>query len=133
MSKSNKYPRRSFIKQTGLTSALLSLHFSGWAKDCIASFASGQQPLHNIPANKNLDPAWVRSLYERGKPTTYCKTKNELGYIGMPAGGLHCGTVYLGGDGRLWLWGIYNDDREGIDPKTVMWNDGNKDINIRCR
>jgi hypothetical protein len=55
-------------------------------------------------------------------PLHNCKTKNELRYIGMPAGGLHCGTVYLGGDGRLWLWGIYNDDREGVDPKTVIWN-----------
>lgn len=132
--KSNKYPRRNFIKQSSLTTtALLSLNLLSWAKDFIASVGNDSQPLHNIPAEKNLNPAWIKSLYERGKPTTYCKTKNELRYIGMPAGGLHCGTVYLGGDGRLWLWEIYNDDREGIDPKTVLWNDGNKEIKLRCR
>ena len=133
MNKLNKYPRRFFLKQGGLTTALLSLRFPGWTKDFIASIANGQGPLHNIPAEKNLNPAWIRSLYERTIPTTYCKTKNELRYIGMPAGGLHCGTVYLGGDGRLWLWGIYNDDREGVDPKTAIWNNGNRDLNIISR
>ncbi|MBW7891500.1 MAG: hypothetical protein H3C48_10855, partial [Chitinophagaceae bacterium] len=90
-------------------------------------------PIHNIPVDKNLDPAWVRSLYDRGTVTTYLKSKNELKYIGMPAGGLHAGTVYLGGDGRLWLWGIYNDEREGVDPKTILWNDGTKEVKIRSR
>ena len=89
--------------------------------------------MHNIPVDKGLDPVWIRSLYERGAPTTYLKSKNELKYIGMPAGGLHAGTVYLGGDGRLWLWGIYNDEREGIDPKTILWNDGTKKVKVRCR
>jgi len=51
----------------------------------------------------------------------------------MPVGGLHCGTLYLGGDGRLWLWGIYNDEREGVDPKTVLWNDGNTERKIKSR
>ncbi len=89
--------------------------------------------IHNIPADKNLDPAWIKSLYNRGSATTYLKSKNELKYIGMPAGGLHSGTVYLGGDGRLWLWEIYNDDKEGIDSKTVLWNDGIKEIKVPNR
>src|SRR6478735_4228960 len=130
--KQNSQSRRRFIKQTSLTATgLLSLNFPSWANDFFLPFALNDKPVHNIPIDKNLDPQWIKSLYQRGLASTYVKSKNELRYIGMPAGGLHCGTVYLGGDGRLWLWGIYNDDREGVDPKTVMWNDGNKDINIR--
>lgn len=123
--------RRNFITQTAVSAAgLLTLQLPSWAK---GMFPAAPYPLHNIPADKKLDAAWVRSLYERGVPTAYLKTKNELRYIGMPAGGLHAGTVYLGGDGRLWLWSIYNDEREGIDPKTVLWNDGRTDRKIRNR
>jgi hypothetical protein len=74
-----------------------------------------------IPVDKNLDPAWMKSLYERGIPTVYSKSRNELRYIGMPVGGINAGGVYLGGDGRLWLWDIFNDNREGIEPKLVKW------------
>src|SRR4029077_12833008 len=59
-----------------------------------------------IPADKKLDPAWVKSLYERGQPTVY--TGLELEKIGMPVGGICAGQLYLGGDGRLWHWDIFN-------------------------
>ncbi len=77
--------------------------------------------LHNIPVDKKLDPHWVKSLYHRGFVTSYKKSKNELQYIGMPVGGIFTGTVYLGGDGRLWLWDIFNENQNGIDPKTIDW------------
>jgi non-lysosomal glucosylceramidase len=77
--------------------------------------------LHNIPVDKMLDPQWLKSLYHRGFVTSYKKSKNELQYIGMPVGGIFTGTVYLGGDGRLWLWDIFNENQNGIDPKTIDW------------
>lgn len=123
--------RRNFLRQNGLSIAGL-LAFPHLTKAWGVPYAPGY-PRHNVPADKGLDPAWIRSLYERGRPTTYLKSKNELRYIGMPAGGLHTGTLYMGGDGRLWLWGIYNDDKEGVDPRTVVWNDGTQDINVPSR
>ncbi|SHL66500.1 Uncharacterized protein, contains GBA2_N and DUF608 domains [Chitinophaga jiangningensis] len=81
------------------------------------------------------DASWIRSLYDRGNVTTYLKSKNELQYIGMPVGGIMCGTVYLGGDGRLWLWDIFNKNQEGIEPKIVNYSanvlDGGKKVRSR--
>lgn len=73
-----------------------------------------------IPADKKLEPAWVRSLYERGRKQIYANPK-ALEHIGMPVGGLFAGTVYLSGDGRLWLWDIFNRDQEGILPRNVSY------------
>jgi uncharacterized protein (DUF608 family) len=109
--------RRKFIQNSGLLAAGL---YHSPLKAIAGPFA--QPPLlHNIPIDKKLDPQWVKSLYQRGFVTTYKKTKNELQYIGMPIGGIFTGTVYLGGDGRLWLWDIFNENQNGIDPKTIEW------------
>ncbi len=106
--------RRKFIRHTGLSTIGYFL-IPSWVKAKGVPF-NPNYPLHNIPINKNLDDKWVKSLYKRGNPTSYFKSKNELKYIGMPAGGLHSGTVYLGGDGRLWLWEIFY-----IDIKKSSW------------
>jgi non-lysosomal glucosylceramidase len=59
-----------------------------------------------VPADKKLSKEWVKSLFERGSKIVYRGT--ELEKIGMPVGGLCAGQVYLGGDGRLWHWDIFN-------------------------
>jgi uncharacterized protein (DUF608 family) len=68
--------------------------------------------------DKQLDPDWVESLVSKGssQDTKIRGTKQDgtLKYIGMPVGGIGCGTVYLGGDGRLWVWDIFNQHHEGV-------------------
>jgi uncharacterized protein (DUF608 family) len=59
-----------------------------------------------VPADKKLRPEWVKSLTERGQRTVY--RGQDLDKIGMPIGGLCAGQVYLGGDGKLWHWDIFN-------------------------
>jgi non-lysosomal glucosylceramidase len=59
-----------------------------------------------IPVDKKLQPDWVKSLFDRGSRTIY--RGEELKYIGMPIGGLCSGQLYLGGDGKLWYWDIFN-------------------------
>lgn len=59
-----------------------------------------------VPADKKLSAEWIRSLYERGSRTVYRGA--ELEKIGMPIGGICSGQLYLGGDGRLWHWDIFN-------------------------
>lgn len=126
--------RRNFLKHSSLISlGVLATQFPAWSRSIFA----WEQPLHNIEADKAIDPKWLASLYERGEKIKYFKSKNELKYIGMPVGGLHAGTVYIGGDGRLWLWQIYNESydgmNEGIEWKTVQWNNGKEQVRIRTR
>lgn len=59
-----------------------------------------------VPADKKLSPQWVKSLFERGEPAVY--VGDELKFIGMPVGGLCAGQLYLGGDGKLWRWDLFN-------------------------
>ncbi len=63
-----------------------------------------------VPADKKLNPEWVKSLYARGTRTIYggAGRMAELEKIGMPVGGVCAGQLYLGGDGKLWGWDIFN-------------------------
>lgn len=81
-----------------------------------------------IPTDKGFDSAWSRALLTRGKPQVYTDAQ-ALEHIGMPVGGLFAGTVYLGGDGRLWYWNIRNDDAEGIAPRRFPY----KGVTLRER
>ena len=116
--------RRSFMKISGLGAVALGT-YGGKAygapgiteADVVDKYAA------LIPADKGLAPGWVKSLTTRGEARTYTDGK-ALEHIGMPVGGLFAGTVYLGGDGRLWLWNVLNDDREGIVPRSVPYKGG---------
>lgn len=59
-----------------------------------------------VPADKKLDPKWVAALFARGSREVYRGA--ELEKIGMPVGGLCAGQLYLGGDGKLWHWDVFN-------------------------
>src|SRR5579872_3895496 len=73
--------------------------------------SDGDQP---DPSLKQLPAEWLASLRDRGEPTVY--RGGELAFIGMPIGGITAGQLYLGGDGRLWLWDIFNQTRPTEQP-----------------
>lgn len=82
----------------------------------VAKAASPEQVLEQLSedsdktrAVKKFDPAWVRTLDQRGEPIVYTrKNSADFDYIGMPIGGICAGQLYLGGDGKLWCWDIFN-------------------------
>ncbi|MDR3713197.1 MAG: GH116 family glycosyl-hydrolase [Puia sp.] len=108
--------RRFFLKQSGLLAA--GAGFSRFIP-VAGPFTANDFSPNGVPHDKKFDPAWVRSLYERGQATVYRKSRQELRYIGMPVGGICCGNVYLGGDGRLWLWDVFNKNQAGAIPKIL--------------
>ena len=95
--------RRDFLKKVALGTGALSMPvmpvFAG-------PFTYGEHG-HLIPEDKKLSREWIKSLYERGVPEIYTAEKGELKHVGMPVGGIACGQLYLGGDGRLWFWHIF--------------------------
>lgn len=107
-------PRREFLAISGLGMAALF-----GAGEAVAGPFEDKEFEDLIPPDKKFRPEWLARLTARGTPETY--SGDDLRFIGMPVGGLCTGTLYLGGDGRLWLWGIFNKDVEGIDPRTVTY------------
>lgn len=101
-----------------------SLAAAGWlytairpARAVAGPFEPGDVPGFPIPADKKLDRDWLASLTHRGDATVYRSKLDELAYIGMPIGGICAGQVYLGGDGKLWHWDIFNQ------PAAPSWGD----------
>lgn len=95
-------PRRDFVKYASLTVTNLVL-----AKMPAMAGPFDFSDFDNlVPANKKLHPAWVQALFERGVAEVY--QGDQLEHVGMPVGGIACGQLYLGGDGRLWHWDIFS-------------------------
>lgn len=112
-------PRRDFLALSGLS--VLSAALAPWP--VMAGPFEESDFAKLVPPDKKLHSAWKQSLTERGKREVYAKTRGELRYIGMPIGGICCGTLYLGGDGKLWLWDIFNQNQEGITTDKGEWVD----------
>jgi uncharacterized protein (DUF608 family) len=71
-----------------------------------------------VPRDKKLSPAWIKSLTERGRPESYRGA--ERNFVGLPVGGIACGQLYLGGDGRLWYWDIFTSSTT-TDYEARIW------------
>jgi len=100
--RSDGWPRRDFLKLVGLGAGALAWQPLG----AMAGPFTREDFDKLVPADKKLRPEWIASLTERGRRAVYRGA--DLERIGMPVGGLCAGQVYLGGDGRLWHWDIFN-------------------------
>ena len=105
-------PRREFLK----SSALATLGASFVNLPAMAGPFTGADFEKLVPSDKKLSADWLRALTDRGQPQIWRGT--ELAHIGMPIGGIVCGQLYLGGDGRLWGWRMfkpnYSTDYPGV-------------------
>lgn len=108
MKKNAKLSRREAIRLIGYTTAAL-----GAAQEAATSPSTTEELRKWVPSDKKLNPDWVRALFSKGAPAVY--RGEELRYIGMPIGGICTGQLYLGGDGSLWHWDIFNQNLATAD------------------
>lgn len=100
--------RREFLGVAGAGLAGVLRGRAASAGAVAGPFSADDLALFPIPADKRLHPSWLRSLRQRGEPAVYRQSNGELYFIGMPIGGICTGQLYLGGDGKLWHWDIFN-------------------------
>jgi len=110
---SNPLDRRHFLKLT--TTTALAAAITG---NRASAFESPEALYRKvIPAKKGLDAQWAGSLIQRLAPldaSIQTSKPEELKHIGMTVGGIGCGTVYLSGDGQLYVWDIFHRPHEGV-------------------
>jgi non-lysosomal glucosylceramidase len=122
----NPLARRQFLKLTSGTAMAGLFSSRGYGAEDAALLY--QQV---IPASKGLDAAWALSLVKRGSPRDAAiatSDKSALPKIGMTVGGIACGTVYLSGDGRLYVWDIFHQPHEGVVPNHTSVPEGMQNI-----
>ncbi len=102
MKSSFNWDRREFLKYSAATTLGLALS----RLPVMAGPFTRADFDHLVPADKKLRPEWVKSLFDRGAPEVL--RGSDLKFIGMPVGGIGAGQLYLGGNGRLWHWDIFN-------------------------
>jgi non-lysosomal glucosylceramidase len=78
----------------------------------------GLDPKGKTEVIKEFPEDFPQTLISRGKPTIYTReNSNNFEYIDMPVGGIGAGMLYLGGDGQLWFWDIFNQNYKYGDLK----------------
>jgi hypothetical protein len=107
--------RRPFLRLSSLAGVGLGLSFQrSQAEEDPAALLYAKF----VPGDKSLSADWLASLTTRGHKLDtairYSKADNNLDVIGMTVGGIACGTVYLSGDGQLWVWDVFNQHHEGV-------------------
>jgi non-lysosomal glucosylceramidase len=98
------FGRRDFLKLVG-AGATAALAFHPWQFAMAGPFTRADFD-KLVPADKKLTPEWVRSLTARGEREVHRGA--DLAKIGMPVGGICAGQLYLGGNGKLWHWDVFN-------------------------
>jgi len=106
--------RRPFLK----LSSLAGLSFGLAGSRAFATDDAAALYAKFVPTDKGLPADWLASLTERGHQLDtairHTKEDDNLDVIGMTVGGIGCGTVYLSGDGQLWIWDIFNQHHLGV-------------------
>ncbi|WP_169792156.1 GH116 family glycosyl hydrolase [Jiangella muralis] len=117
--------RRRFVQALGLgaVASMVPLHQLR-AAAAEAGVALDEWTL--VPEDKEIPQRWLDTLTVRGEERVL--GADELAWVGLPVGGIGCGQVYLGGDGRLWRWDVdnrispYNDNgrhyAEPMEPES---------------
>ena len=112
--------RRDFLRFTGFgAAAMFSPRVFAGPFEADANFGLGLGAEYPVPLDKKLSADWLASLTARGKSSSWTDW-TALQHIGMPVAGIGTGTVYLGGDGRLWGWDIFNVPHEGCVPNKIL-------------
>jgi uncharacterized protein (DUF608 family) len=124
---SDSFKRRQFLKLSAATS-LSGVFLPGRIR---SEEATGSIYQNLIPARKELDAEWALSLAKRGAPRDAgiaATGKADLARIGMTVGGIGCGTVYLSGDGRLYVWDVFHQPHQGVVAQQVEVPEGYQNI-----
>ena len=75
-----------------------------------------------IPVNKKVDPYWLENIFETGRPEPVSDPEAQR-RISFPVGGQGCGTLYIRGDGMLWLWDVFGTGSPTVLEAETLWKD----------